>query len=232
MGSVYLPKAGQKLPDEPRRLAIVLCGKRYQDYWGDTGALPDRRLDFYDLKGVIEGLLSDLHVSNVRYIVGDAAMLHPGKSARIMAGEHSLGFAGELHPKVAEAFDLAGKTVLVGDISLACLQAAMPRRYAYKPVSRFPIAKRDIAVIVEESLSTERVEGEIRAAGGELLHEARLFDLYRGDSIPTGTKSLAFALVYQASDRTLAEKEVEKAHKTVENRLRHVLKAQIRGQDA
>ena len=96
---------------------------------------------------------------------------------------------------------------------------------------RFPAALRDVALVLAEDIPAERVVGEIRAAGGELLRQVRLFDLYRGDSIAAGTKSLAFALGYQADDRTLTDKEVDKAHKKIEDRLKHVLKAQIRGKD-
>ena len=96
---------------------------------------------------------------------------------------------------------------------------------------RFPAALRDIAVVVEEAIPAERVAAEIRAAGGDLLRGVRLFDLYRGDSIPAGTKSLAYALTYQADDRTLTDKEVDKAHKKIEDRLKHVLKAHIRGKE-
>ena len=83
---------------------------------------------------------------------------------------------------------------------------------------------------VEESVTAERLAAEIRVAGGGLLCEVRLFDVYRGESIPPGTKSLAYALTYQADDRTLTDKEVDKAHKKIEDRLKHMLKAQIRGQ--
>ena len=86
-------------------------------------------------------------------------------------------------------------------------------------------------MIVPADTPAEKVLAELRAAGGELLADAVLFDVYTGESIPAGTKSLAFALVYQASDRTLTDKEIEKAHQKVEGRLRHVLKAQIRGKD-
>jgi phenylalanyl-tRNA synthetase beta chain len=105
----------------------------------------------------------------------------------------------------------------------------VPERYAYTAVPRFPAALRDIAVIVEEAMTAERIVAEIRAAGGELLRGVRIFDVYRGSSIPEGTKSLAFALTYQADDRTLTDKEVDKAHEKIENRLKHVVKAQIRG---
>jgi phenylalanyl-tRNA synthetase beta chain len=231
VGSVYLGQAGQKLPDEPRRLGVVMCGKRYHDHWGEAGATPAGNLDFFDLKGVVEGLLADLHLAGVTYRPASAAMLHPGKAAEVVSGNTVVGVIGELHPKVAAAFDLAGKAILVAELDLTALRQAVPPRYAYSPFSRFPPAKRDVAVIVPEATPAERVEAEIRAAGGELLRGVRLFDLYRGDSIPQGTKSLAYALSYQAGDRTLSDKDVEKAHKGVENRLRHVLKAQIRGQD-
>jgi phenylalanyl-tRNA synthetase beta chain len=84
---------------------------------------------------------------------------------------------------------------------------------------------------VEEAVAAERIAGEIRAAGGDLLAGLRLFDVYRGDSIAPGTKSLAYALSYQAEDRTLTDKEVDRVHKKIEDRLKHVLKAQIRGQE-
>jgi phenylalanyl-tRNA synthetase beta chain len=232
VGSVYLPVPGRKLPDEPRRLALVLSGKRYREYWGDAGQLPKTNLDFYDLKGVLEGLFADLHLGGVVFEKGEAPMLHPGKSARLRAGDRTLGEMGELHPTVAEALDLGGRAVIVAEIDLAALQASLPPRHAFAPVSRFPPNSRDVAVIVDQATPAERVEAEIRAAGGGMLRDVRLFDLYQGESIPAGTKSLAYALRYQADDRTLTDKDVEKAHKAVENRLRHVLKAKIRGQDA
>jgi len=111
------------------------------------------------------------------------------------------------------------------------LQAAAPARHGYTPVPVFPAALRDVAVIVEEAVPAERVAAEIRAAGGELLRGLRLFDLYRGESIGPGVKSLAYALTYQADDRTLTDKEIDRAHKKVQDRLKHVLQARIRGED-
>jgi phenylalanyl-tRNA synthetase beta chain len=98
-------------------------------------------------------------------------------------------------------------------------------------VPRFPAALRDVALVVAEDVTAERVAAEIRAAGAGLLRGLRLFDQYRGDSIGAGLKSLAYALTYQADDRTLTDKEVDKAHKKIEDRLKHVLKAQIRGKE-
>jgi phenylalanyl-tRNA synthetase beta chain len=120
---------------------------------------------------------------------------------------------------------------MVAEIDLDAILAAMPERFPYVPVPRFPAALRDVAVVVPEDITAERVAAEIRAAGGEILRDMRLFDLYRGPSIPPQTKSLAFALSYQADDRTLADKEIDKLHKKVEDRLVHVLKASIRGKE-
>ena len=118
---------------------------------------------------------------------------------------------------MAEAFDLAGRAVLVGEFDLEALQAATPARHGYTPVPRFPAALRDMAVIVDGDDAGRARGGEIRAGGGDLLRGVRLFDLYRGDSIGAGTKSLAYALTYQADDRTLTDKEVDRAHKKIED---------------
>lgn len=228
IGSVYLPQVGKKLPDEPRRFAVVLCGDRQQEFWGDTPGTTPQPLDFFDGKGVLEALLADLHVANVAYRPIRAPALHPGRAAELFVGERMIGSFGELHPKVAEAFNLGGRAVLAGELDLEALRGVLPGRHLYQPVPRFPPALRDLAVIVEESMLAERVAGEIRAAGGTLLRDVRLFDLYRGESIPAGHKSLAYALTYQADDRTLTDNEVKKAHDKIMGRLKHVLKAQIR----
>ncbi len=230
VGSVYLQRDGVKLPDEPRRLGIALTGKRTPPNWQD-GTTPAGDLDFFDLKGLIESLVGDLHLPNVNYRPAKAPHLHPGRSAELLIGEKPVGSFGELHPKVAKSFDLAGRSVLAGEFDLEGLLAAIPSRFAYTPVPRFPAALRDVAVVVPETVTAEKVLAEIRTAGGALLRDVRLFDLYRGPSIPEGTKSLAFALTYQADDRTLTDKEVDKAHKKIEDRLVHVLKGAIRGKE-
>jgi phenylalanyl-tRNA synthetase beta chain len=233
IGSVYLPRPDAKLPDEPRRLGVVLCGKQAQEFWGEPAKGPAAALDFFDLKGVIEALADQLHLEQVAYRPAPSvALLHPGQAAELVVGGKAVGVFGQLHPKVAEPFGLGGRQVLAGELDLDAIRAALPVRYLYKSVPRFPAALRDVAVIVDESVTAERVAKEIRAAGGDLLRDLRLFDLYRGDSIAAGLKSLAYALTYQAEDRTLTDKEVDKAHKKIEDRLKHVLKAQIRGQDA
>jgi phenylalanyl-tRNA synthetase beta chain len=230
IGFVYLPKPGAKLPDEPRRLAIVLCGRRLPEFWAEAATDTKPQLDFFELKGIVETLIADLHLPGVAVRPSAPRHLHPGRSAELAVKDQAVGSFGQLHPKVAESYGLGEREVFVAELDLELLQAAAPERFAYKAVPRFPAALRDIAVIVDEGVTCERLVAEIRAAGGELLSGARLFDVYRGESIAADKKSLAFALTYQADDRTLTDKEVDKAHKKIEDRLKHVLKAQIRGQ--
>jgi phenylalanyl-tRNA synthetase beta chain len=232
VGPVYLPIQGERLPVEPRRLALVLTGRRWPEHWED-GDKASGSVDFSDLKGVIEALAADLHLPEVSYRPARSEYLHPGRSAELLIKGQPAGSFGELHPQVAKKFKgLEGGAVLAGELDLEAILAAVPERYTYTPVPTFPPALRDIAIVVPEDVTAERLVAEIRAAGGPLLRGVRLFDVYRGGNIPAGQKSLAYALVYQADDHTLKEDEVKAAHKKIESRLRHVLKAQVRGQDA
>src|SRR5581483_3871825 len=232
LGFVYVPKAGEKLPDEPRSLAIVLCGRRSTGAWDDPQGVKPAQYDFFDLKGVIEGLAGDLHLPGVSFRAAAAIpWLHPGRSAELTLGGKPVGVFGELHPKVAANFGLGERAVQVAELDLEPILAAVPDRFPYRPFSTFPPAKRHVAVVVPADTTAEKVLAEIRAAGGELLVAAELFDLYTGEGIPQGTKSLAFALTYQAPDRTLGEKEIARAHEKIGGRLRHVRKAKTGGKD-
>jgi phenylalanyl-tRNA synthetase beta chain len=234
VGPVYLSVPDAKFPEEPRRLALLLTGRRQPEFWSDSSASAPNAsvlLDFFDVKGIVEALAADLHLPEVTYQPVSTPSLHPGRSAALCIRGKQVGDFGQLHPTAAQAYGLKAPQVLVAELDLEAIQAALPDRYTYTPVPRFPAALRDIAVIVDETVSAEKLASEIRAAGAGLVRSLRLFDLYRGGAIPEGKKSLAFALSYQADDRTLTDKEVDKAHKKIEDRLKHLLKAQIRGQE-
>ncbi len=230
VGSIFVP-AGERLPQEPRRLAIVLSGRRRADAWDDAQGANAPTLDFFDLKGVVERLVKALHVGDVTVrATKSVPYLHPGRGAEVFVKDQAIGSFGELHPRSADTFRLKDRSVLVAELDLDACLANVPERFAYSPVPEHQSALRDIAVVVEDSLTNEAVVTEIRAAGGDLLAGVRLFDVYRGESIPAGQKSLAYALTYQA-DRTLKDTDIDKAHKRVEDRLKHVLKAAIRGKE-
>lgn len=228
VGTVYLPRQGQRLPDEQRRVAVVMLGNRHEDYWGDADRTPTP-LDFFDLKGVVEGMVDGLHLTDVRYEPSDAAELHPARAAALIAADNRVGSFGQLHPRVAQEMGFADRRVFAAEFDLVSLARAVPDRHLYQPISIYEVVLQDIAVVIPEDMPAVRVMSEIRIAGGDLLRKVSLFDVYRGESIPSGKKSLAFALTYQASDRTLSDKEVAKTHEKIERQLIHKLGAQIRG---
>lgn len=226
IGFVYLPRPGQKLPDEPRRLAFVMTGPRDVEFW-DSTAKP-ALLDFFDLKGIVEALLAELHVPTADYQPAKASWLHPGRSAQVRTGDDLIGCFGQLHPGLNEHFGLGRREVFVAEFDLELLLAKVPERHAIEPIPEFPPIRQDIAVVLDESVPAARVEAEIRAGGGELLRNVRLFDVYRGPNLPEGKKSLAFALTFQALDRTLTDKEAAKVQQKIVGRLERLLGAKLR----
>ena len=224
------PSTGsQGLPDEFQRLSILLAGQRSLPAWqgADQG-----RMDFYDLKGLLAGLLEGLHIPDVHYEPGTNPTFHPGKCARILCGEKQLGVFGELHPQVRERYDwpaaFAGTPLVAADIDMDLLLALVPALYEIAPVPEFPPVLEDLALVVDESLPAERVAELIRRTGGKVVRDVRLFDVYRGEKVGTGKKSLAYSLTYQASDRTLSDKDVAGLRTHILRRLEQELGAKLR----
>lgn len=208
MGNVYLPGEEGSLPDELPRLCIAMSGAQGTASWrGSTVA----SMDFFDLKGVIEALLRELHVEGATFVPATHPTFYPGRAAAIQTEDAQVGVFGELHPKVREqwGFD-ADKPVLLADIDMVALQKAAGGARAIQDVPRFPATVEDLAMVVNEDVPAADVELALRRAGGNLLRGIALFDVYRGEQIGAGKKSLAYSLTYQAGDRTLGEKDVEK----------------------
>jgi phenylalanyl-tRNA synthetase beta chain len=209
VGPIFLGSEGGDLPDELQRVAIVLAGPRGLPAWQGADAAA---LDFFDLKGILSGLLDGLHVPGLRYEPGRHPTFHPGKSARILAGERQLGVFGELHPQVRERYDwpasFARTPILAADLDLDAILALVPALYETAPVPEFPPVLEDLALVVDEGLPAERVAELIRRTGGKVVTDVRLFDVYRGERLGTGKKSLAYSITYQAPDKTLSDKDV------------------------
>lgn len=222
---VYLPQPDQELPDEPRRLGIAMSGPRHDAHW--TGA-SDETLDFYDLKGVVETLLDRLRVGDCTFAPTEHPTFQNGRAATVSVGGTEIGVLGEVHPLVRENFDLPEQRVCLLEIDLEALLAQVPSVYYYQAVSRFPAAVRDLALIVEESVPAVQVRDAMAKAGGKLLQKVELFDVYRGEQIPPGKKSLAYTLTYQAVDRTLTDEEVNRLQTRLQKKLERELGAQLR----
>ena len=222
---VYLVEEEATLPNEPRRCAIVLTGAREPLSWKASDRAP---MDFFDLKGVVEALIAGLHIADVTYAAATHPTFLPGRTAQLLINGEAAGWLGELHLAVREQYDLPAQPVLAADLDFEKLLAQVDESYAVSPVPEFPPVKEDLAVIVDEAVPADRVEAVIRASGGVLLAGLTLFDVYRGEQIGAGKKSLAYSLTYQAPDRTLTDAEVAKLRGRIVKRLQEELGAVLR----
>jgi phenylalanyl-tRNA synthetase beta chain len=177
-------------------------------------------------------VLAGLPVTDTAYAAPEPEAQHPaylpGRTARLLVGGQPAGWLGEVHPLVREQFDLPDQAVLAADLDLEGLLGQVNPRFDVRPVPAFPPVKEDLAVIVGEDVAAARVQAAISAAGGSLLAEATLFDVYRGAQIGAGRKSLAYRLTYQAPDRTLTDAEAAKLRAKITKRLADEVGAAIR----
>jgi phenylalanyl-tRNA synthetase beta chain len=234
LGRTYHLRAGKldeagAPAEEIDRIGGIACGRRN----GRTWALPDVPIDFYDVRGAVEALLAALKVFDARIAPADAGsrQLHPRASASLWVGDRAIGVLGQLHPKVARAFDVPAATFFF-ELELGPLVRAAHLVPQARPLARFPSVLRDVAVLVEDRLTAESVEKVIQEVGGALLERATLFDAYSGERVPRGQKNLAFALSYRAADRTLTDDEVNAAHAKIVEEVQRRLGGSLRGSKA
>ncbi|HHJ06460.1 MAG TPA: phenylalanine--tRNA ligase subunit beta, partial [Anaerolineae bacterium] len=185
--------------------------------------------DFFDLKGVLESVLSGLHVGQTAYRAVSAASYYPGRVAEIAVGDTLIGVLGEVHPAVVAAYNLPeGVPVLAADLDLDALLALVKADYRVKLLPRFPAVQQDIALVVDEAVTAASIETEIRKAGGFLLSDVRLFDIYRGEQLGAGKKNMAYSLWFQSPTKTLTDKVVAKQQARIVKHLEKTLDAKLR----
>ncbi len=220
IGPVFLPVEGQQLPEEKKMLSIGLTGLREMPSW--QGNEPSD-MDFYDLKGIIEGMMKGLHIDDVHYRAGEHPSLHPGKTAEILLGDTVIGVMGELHPLVKSNYKMEDPPVYLAEIDLAPLLDAGKILFDVEAVPTYPPVLEDLAVVVDENVTASEVEAVLHKGGGEYLAKVQLFDIFRGEQVGKGKKSLAFNLTYIAPDHTLTDKEVSK----LRNKIIYLLDAEL-----
>ncbi|HEV8711360.1 MAG TPA: phenylalanine--tRNA ligase subunit beta [Candidatus Binatia bacterium] len=228
LGKVFWQEEGSSGNDH-RQERLSLAGVLYGS-WPVTGIGQEgRRIDFADLKGILEGLWHELHYQlPVRWNrAGEVSFLHPGKAAMLSVNGTTLGVAGALHPTVCAELGL-GETPWVFELDFAALLRFAHPVTAYHPLPRFPVVVRDLAVVVDEELPVQAVTDAISALTDPLIVSVRLFDLYRGEPIPTHKKSLAYSIAYRATDRTLTTSEVNALHAQVVHHLVQTLGVEVR----
>jgi len=225
VGHAFLPIPGEDLPAEPTRLGILMAGARTPMGWQRSDREP---MDFFDVKGVVEELADALAVSGVTFEPGQYDALRPGRTARVLVQGDPVGWVGELHPAVAERFDVKGHSVIVAELDLNSLLARSVDRNPTRPVPVYPPIKEDLAFLLDRAVPVARVRELIVAAGGPMLASALLFDEYSGEQVGAGKRSLAFSLTYQAPDRTLTDADARKIRERVAKALTDELGAVLR----
>lgn len=233
LGRIYLPletpsdrKQGDAdfvVDNEPRRLGIAVTGRRHRGWTGGRDPI-----DFYDLKGAVETVLQAIGRPDAHVEPASVGYLHPRASAALVVDGRTLGHLGELHPEVAQAFDLTGR-VFVAELDADALLKVAPNISIYAGVPRFPASLRDVALVVDDVVSAAQFTHEIRKADESgLVEHVELFDVYKGQPLPDGKKNLAFSLRYRAANRTLTDEEVNAAHAQVVSRLQLAFGAELR----
>ncbi len=230
----WAPRAGtrgeaalreRRLPDERQFLAALLTGALRPVSWRE--AKPPRA-DFFAVKGVLAALLDALRLEwSVDPAEAAGAFLHPGRSARVLVAGRDVGWIGELHPRVAARWDLPQAAAFELDLAIVTHAAsAVPE---FQDLTSFPAVRQDIAVVLGKDVPAHAVVEEVRAAGGAMLRSAEVFDVYVGEQVGEGNKSLALHLVFQAADRTLTEDEVTARRKKIAKALQNRLGGELRG---
>jgi phenylalanyl-tRNA synthetase beta chain len=187
---------------EHRALAILLSGRLAPPTW-NAGEPPPA--DFFAVKALLEALAEALCIPDLAVLAAAQPFLHPGRSAEIRLGAESLGWLGELHPLVAQTWELPGAACLELDLDRLLAHAARPD---YIDLIGFPPLRHDLAVVLPEDVAAATVLATARAAGGQLLNDVRVFDVYTGAQVGEGRRSLALALAFRAPDRTLSDEDV------------------------
>ncbi len=215
---------GNDLPAEKLRMTAALCGRRAPEGWAQDRS----SVDFYDLKGIVEGLLAQLNVSDLDWVVCESEpFLHPGKSCEIRFQGKTVGTLGEVHPQTLETFEIAQPVYLV-DLDLVQLFSVIGGHPGFRPLSRYPDVYRDSAFLVDNEISAARVFEVVNAVKNKNIEDVVLFDLYCGKGIPEGKKSLAIRVRYRSLEKTLTDDEIQSVHDKIVRALQKNLNVEIR----
>jgi len=185
-------------------------------------------VDFYDLKGIIEELLSRLGITKFEFEpYKESPSFHPGRTAKLKVDGKEAGILGEIHPEVADNFEAPERTY-VAMIDIECLVKATKLTASHKPLPKFPAVTRDIAMLVKDEILVKQIEDIIKQRSGKILENIKLFDVYKGKQVPEGMKSVAYSIMFRAEDRTLTDEDVQKTMVKILDGLKNNLGAQLR----
>jgi phenylalanyl-tRNA synthetase beta chain len=218
IGNVFF-NTGQKdsLPDEIEMLAGLWTGKREDAVWFSK----EIDCDFYDIKGVVEELLGNLGIVNSDFThmpTASCFYTKPGFTAQVIIKDEPIGLVGELHPKVLTNYDLK-QTAFIFEFNFDKLISHMPDTKSVSPIPKFPATSRDITLIVDKDIEANKILQNVMDLNEKLVENLHLFDVFEGDPIPAGRKSISFRIIYRSSSETLEDKRVNNLHKSISDRL-------------
>jgi phenylalanyl-tRNA synthetase beta chain len=221
MGSVFYPD-NKGLPQEKLKLAAVVAGNTNVNWLKNK-----IDMDFYYLKGMVENLLNQLGVTGFNFVAAKDNGYHPGRTAFIQIGEKVLGVLGEIHPIVLQNYSIKPRACAF-ELDMEMLFELSLGKIMMENITKYPSVERDIAIIVDQELEVDRIISVIKGTENDLLRDVIVFDIYSGEQVPQGSKSIAFKLKLQAVDRTLTEDEVNKSISSLLEALTTKLNARLR----
>ena len=217
IGKIFIKSDQQYLPQEPEMLTALWTGARNETSWHQR----EFPCDFYDIKGCVEGLIQALKVDKVRFTKMPAEACdytRPGYSARILAENLQVGLVGEIHPRVRSNFDLK-QTAFLFELELDKIISLIPPVTGSRQIPRFPAIYRDITIIVDRGIETQAILEAIDNIGEDLVDRLHLFDVFEGDPIAAGKKSVSFRVTYRSSTKTLEDDDVNDLHRAITDEL-------------
>ncbi|UOR11979.1 phenylalanine--tRNA ligase subunit beta [Halobacillus amylolyticus] len=224
IGTVFVSEEERvtKQPNEPLRASGALTGEWLAHPWQQE----KKPVDFFVVKGIVEGLATQLDVP-ITFEKGKLDHMHPGRTAFIKTNGTVIGFLGQIHPKLQKEMGL--KDTYVFDLNVNELFKLYTKEEAFHAIPKYPAVSRDIALVVDETIPAGEIEETIQSAGAPLIKAVQVFDVYQGEHLESGKKSLAYNLVYLNPERTLKDKEVEEAHNNILDAVKLAHQAELRG---
>ena len=220
---VFIPNGTDEYPHEPERVAGMIAGNLGAGVYGD----PLRPADFFDIKGIVEGMLDRCGLSDYTITHTEHPAFHPGRRSEICIEDKTLCVFGEAHPEVLENYDLPNKAYLF-ELDFERLVEVVEPMKQFEPIPIYPSVNRDLAIVLDADMPASCPIEIIESAGGDLVFSLHLFDVYTGEQVPEGKKSLAFAIEYRSTTETLTDEIVDRVHGGILERLEQELGATLR----
>ncbi|NNG02203.1 MAG: phenylalanine--tRNA ligase subunit beta [Desulfobacteraceae bacterium] len=216
-GRIFIGKGADQLPTEYEIVAGIWTGRRREDFWQEKNT----DCDFFDLKGIVEALITGLNVSGINFTAlpeASCSYYQTGHTARISAGDHHIGVIGRILPAVCDHFGI-DQPVFIFELDLNTVSPLIPDYNQYVPLPKFPATSRDVTLIVDKSSETDRILNAVVQFDEPLVEDVRLFDVFEGDPIQAGRKSISFRITYRSARETLLDESVNTLHKKISDRL-------------